>query len=66
MYLYYEYYCNGIYRGTSNTRVAADTEYDTKECRFHFFAAGDIAEGEEIIYNNGVFETISVWTEFGL
>ena len=33
----------------SNTRVAAETGCDSKEWRFHFIAAGDIAVGKEII-----------------
>ena len=45
--------------GGSNRRVAAETGCDEKECRFHFFAAGDIAAGEEIIYNDGAFEISS-------
>ena len=44
-------YCNGAYEGGSNMRVAVETGCDAKECMFHFFAAGDIATGEEIIYN---------------
>ena len=54
-------YCNGAYRGASDIRVAADTGCDAKECRFHFFAAGDIAAGEEIIYNFGAFAISSGW-----
>ena len=47
-------------------RVAADTGCDAKEFRFHFFVAGDIVVGEDIIYNCGAFAIISVWEEFGL
>ena len=47
-------------------RVAAETVCDTKECRFHFFAAGDIAAGEDIIYNYGGFAISSSWASFGL
>ena len=43
------YYCNGAYWGPSNMRVAAETVCDSKECRFPFFAAGDIAAEEDII-----------------
>ena len=47
-------------------RVAAETRCDAKECRFHFFVGGDIAAGEEIIYNYGAFTIISGWAVFGL
>ena len=40
------YYCNGAYVEPSNMRMAAETGCDAKACRFHFFAAGDIAAGE--------------------
>ena len=43
-------------------RVAADTGFDTKECRLHFFAAGYIAAGNGIIYNYGDFAIILGWT----
>ena len=33
-------YCNGAYGGPSNIRVAADTGFDAKECRFHFLRMG--------------------------
>ena len=59
-------YCNGSYWGTINTRVAEETGCDAKEFRFHFFAAGDIAAGEEIIYNYRAFVVSSGWAEFGL
>ena len=48
-------HCNGAYGGPSNIRVEVETGCDAKECRFHFFAAGDIAAGEENIYNYGAF-----------
>ena len=48
------YYCNGAYKGPS-MRVATETVFDTKDCRFQFFVAGYIAAGEEIIYNYGAF-----------
>ena len=38
-------YCNGAYGGPSNMRVAVEMGCDTKECRFHFLADGDIAVG---------------------
>ena len=34
------YHCNGDYGALSNMRVAAETVYDAKECRFQFFQAG--------------------------
>ena len=40
------YYCNGAYWGPINMRVAVERGYDENECRFHFFAAGDIAAVE--------------------
>ena len=39
--------------------VALETACDAKECRSHFFVTGDISEGEEIIYDYGVFLVIS-------
>ena len=60
------YHCNGNYHPPSNTRVTTDTGCDAKECRLHFFVAGEIEEGEEIICNYGAFAISSVWTEFGL
>ena len=59
-------YCNGTYRGASNMRVSTETGFDEKECRFNFFAAGDIAAGEDIIYSYRAFEISSGWAEFGL
>ena len=53
-------------RGPSNMRVDAETECDTKEWRFRFFASGDTAAGEKIIYNYGAFVISSGWVEFGL
>ena len=44
-------YCNGAYGAPSNLRVAAETGYDANEFRFHFFVNGEIAAGEDIIYN---------------
>ena len=43
------YYCSGAYKGLSNMRVATETGYDAKEFRFHFFEAGEIVAGENII-----------------
>ena len=60
------YHCNGAYGGVSHMRVAVETICDAKECRFHLFVAGDIAAGEEIIYNYRAFAVSSSWTEFGL
>ena len=59
-------YCSDCYGGPSNMRVDAETGCDAKECRFQFFEAGEIAAGEEIIYNYGVFAISSGWAEFGL
>ena len=59
-------YSNGAYGGPSDTRVVVETGCDAKECRFHFFAAEDIAAGEEIICNYGAFVISSIWEEFGL
>ena len=36
-------------------RETAETGCDAKECRFHFFADGDVAAGEDIFYNYGDF-----------
>ena len=47
-------------------RVATETGYDAKDFRFHFFAAGEIAAGEEIICNYGAFAISFCWAEFGL
>ena len=47
-------------------RVDAETVFDAKEFRFHFFAPGYIALGEDIIYNYGSFVISSGWAEFGL
>ena len=60
------YYCNGAYGGPSNIRVAAETRFVAKECRFHFFAAGVIAAGYDILYNYRSFVISSGWAEFGL
>ena len=35
-----------------------------EECRFHSFAAGEIAVGEDIIYNYRAFAISSGWAEF--
>ena len=43
-----------------------ETGCDAKVCRFRFFEDGDIAEGEEIIYNYGAFVVCSGWAEFYL
>ena len=36
-------------RCPSNMKLDVETECETKECRFHFFASGDTVAGEEII-----------------
>ena len=59
-------YCNGAYEGGRNMRVAVETVCNAKDCRFHFFVAGDIAMGEDVIYNYGDFAISSVWEDFGL
>ena len=43
------FYCNGAYGVPSNMRAPAETGCDGKDCRFHFFAAGEIVAGEVII-----------------
>ena len=42
-------------------RVDTEIVFDAKDCRFHFFVVGYIAEGEEIIYDYGAFTIRSVW-----
>ena len=37
-----------------------------KIVQFPFFADGDIAAGEEIIYNYRAFTISYIWVEFGL
>ena len=60
-------YCNGpANEADSNTRVAEEMGCDAMECRFHFFAAGDIAAGEEIICDYSAFAITSGWAQFDL
>ena len=47
-------------------RMDAKTVCDANECRFHSFADGKIAAGEEIIYKYRAFTISSIWVDFGL
>ena len=48
-------------------RVAVSTGCDERECRFHFFADGDIAGGGWGVFTiTGTLRISSVWAEFGL
>ena len=59
-------YFNSAYERGNNMRVAVERGCDAKECSFNFFAAGENATGEDIIYNYRDFAISSVWEEFGL
>jgi len=55
----------------ANVRCGRPPEHDEAErgpCRFHYYAARDIAAGEELLINYGEFEDLDQqgWTDIGL